>query len=131
MTTLLRVDASVRVEGSVSRALADSAQAAWETEHPGTTVVRRDLGLEPLPADVWPAAASAMLAGGVDLAPRQRAAQALATSLADELIAADAALIAVPLYNWGIPQHVKTWIDMLLADQRLGSEARNPWPAGR
>ena len=130
MTTLLRVDASLRVEGSVSRALADSAHAAWEAEHPDTTVVRRDLGLEPLPADVWPAAATAMLAGGVDLTPKQRAAQALSTSLADELIAADAALIAVPLYNWGIPQHVKTWIDMLLADQRLGVGGSYPL-AGR
>jgi FMN-dependent NADH-azoreductase len=119
MTTLLRVDASFRIEGSVSRALADSALAAWKAEHPDTTVVRRDLGLNPLSADAWPAAISASWTPAESLTPQQRAATVLATSLADELIGADAALIAVPLYNFGISQHVKTWIDLLLADPRM------------
>ncbi|MDX6262016.1 MAG: FMN-dependent NADH-azoreductase, partial [Kribbellaceae bacterium] len=47
MTTLLRVDASIRVDGSVSRALADSAEAAWRAEHPDGVVVHRDLGRHP------------------------------------------------------------------------------------
>src|SRR5690349_5409144 len=55
MTTLLRIDASLRLDGSVSRALADSAEAAWKSEHPNGVVVRRDLGLHPIPAGVWPA----------------------------------------------------------------------------
>jgi len=51
--------------------------------------------------------------------PQQRAALALADQLADELIGADAAVIAVPLYNFGISQHVKAWIDLLLTAPRL------------
>ena len=36
---------------------------------------------------------------------------------------ADAVLLAVPLYNFGIPQHVKTWIDVVLAGAESADEA--------
>ncbi|MFC0625253.1 FMN-dependent NADH-azoreductase [Kribbella deserti] len=126
MTTLLRVDASFRIEGSVSRGLADSAQAAWEAEHPNTKVVRRDLGLNPLPADAWASAVSASFAPADTHTPQQRAALMLASALLDELLDADATIVAVPLYNYGISQHVKTWIDLLLADPRLRPGAGKP-----
>ena len=54
--TLLRIDASIRSEGSISRAVADSVQAAWQAEHPGVEVVRRDLGQDPISARTWMAA---------------------------------------------------------------------------
>ncbi|WP_282205333.1 NAD(P)H-dependent oxidoreductase [Kitasatospora fiedleri] len=47
--------------------------------------------------------------------PEQREAAALGASLAEELRAADAAIIAVPLYNWGVSQHFKTWVDLVIA----------------
>jgi len=117
MTTLLRVDASVRLEGSVSRALADSAEAAWKAEHPDGVVVRRDLGLQPLPATAWPALVAAKL--GAEAGPDLAEAVALAADLAAEVKDADAILLAVPLYNYGIAQHVKSWIDLLLIDPEL------------
>jgi FMN-dependent NADH-azoreductase len=124
MTTLLRVDASIRVDGSVSRALADSAEAAWRAEHPDGVVVRRDLGRHPIPANIWPAVAAQTM--GLDAGPEaDRASTAEATALAAELSAelksADALLLAVPLYNYGISQHVKAWIDLLLIDSELVS----------
>jgi FMN-dependent NADH-azoreductase len=129
LSTLLRVDASIRVDGSVSRALADSAQAAWQAEHPDGTVIRRDLGRNPIPADVW---APVVTAGWLpaDLhTPQHRAALAVAHHVVDEFKAADAVLLAVPLYNYGISQHIKTWIDLLLTDVPLQS---GPGPvAGR
>jgi len=121
MTTLLRVDASIRVDGSVSRALADSAEAAWQAEHPDGVVVRRDLGRHPIPSDVWPAVISAKM--GFDAYPGADTAKAVA--LAGDLVAeiknADAVLLAVPLYNFGISQHVKTWIDLLLSETELAT----------
>ena len=36
---------------------------------------------------------------------------------------ADAVLLAVPLYNFGIPQHVKTWIDLVIAGAKSANEA--------
>jgi FMN-dependent NADH-azoreductase len=133
MSTLLRVDASIRLDGSVSRALADSAEAAWKAEHPDGVVVRRDLGQHPLPATTWPILARAQVLGQESTTDEERAALAEARALAEELAAevrnADAILLAVPLYNYGIAQHVKTWIDLLLIDPEL---VRGPSPvAGR
>jgi FMN-dependent NADH-azoreductase len=53
----------------------------------------------------------------------QRAAIALAAGLAEELRSADAVLLAVPLYNFGVPQHVKTWIDLVIAGAKSADEA--------
>jgi len=122
MTTLLRVDASIRLDGSVSRALADSAEAAWKAEYPDGVVVRRDLGLNPLPSNAWATLVGAKY--GIEATSEaDQAALAEATALAQELAAeiknADAVLLAVPLYNYGLPQHVKTWIDLLLIDAEL------------
>ena len=133
MSTLLRVDASIRLEGSVSRALADSAEAAWKAEHPDGVVVRRDLGQHPLPATAWPALARAQVLGQEAETDEDREALAEARTLAADLAAevknADAILLAVPLYNYGIAQNVKTWIDLLLIDHEL---VRGPSPtAGR
>ncbi|MEU4193833.1 NAD(P)H-dependent oxidoreductase [Kribbella sp. NPDC026611] len=123
MSTLLRVDASIRLEGSVSRALADSAEAAWRAEHPDGIVVRRDLGQHPLSATVWPTLARAQVLGQDAVTEEDRQALAEAQAVAAEVVAevknADAILLAIPLYNYGIAQHVKTWIDLLLIDRDL------------
>ncbi|TDW76089.1 FMN-dependent NADH-azoreductase [Kribbella pratensis] len=127
MSTLLRVDASIRLDGSVSRALADSAEAAWKAEHPDGVVVRRDLGQHPLPATVWPTLAAAQV-GQEPVADADRMplaeAQAIAAELAAEARNADAILLAVPLYNYGIAQNAKTWIDLLLMDRDLAFGSR-------
>ncbi len=119
------------MDGSVTRALADSAEAAWKAEHPDGVVVRRDLGLHPLPATAWPALAgrhARRQESPADGMPEAEA-KALAEELAAEVKNADAILLAVPLYNYGIAQHVKTWIDLLLIDPEL---VRGPSPtAGR
>jgi FMN-dependent NADH-azoreductase len=123
--SLFRLDASIRTEGSVSREVADTVQATWQAEHPGATVTHRDLGTDPLPAGAW-----LSLVGGRATPSEQAESSTLAAALADELIAADAYLFAVPLYNYGVPQHVKTWVDLLIADPRLGSGGEQPL-AGR
>ena len=104
--TLFRVDASIRQEGSVSRELAD-------------TVVRRDFGASPLPADAWQLAATAGFVPEEQRSSDQLAAAALAAQLGDEVLAADAVVIASPLYNFGVAQHLKTWIDLLITDPRF------------
>ena len=44
MSTIFRLDSSIRIEGSVSRAVADTLEAAiLEAEGGGTTVTRRDV----------------------------------------------------------------------------------------
>jgi len=120
MSSLLRVDASVRTEGSVGRAVADSATRAWIADHPGGTVVRRDLSAAPLPADAWSQGVTATYAPRDQWSPAQVEAKALAATLADELLASDVLVLASPLYNFGVSQYTKTWIDLLITDPRLG-----------
>jgi FMN-dependent NADH-azoreductase len=118
---LYRLDASIRVEGSHSRAIADIVEQEWRNAHPGESVIRRHVGVDPIPATAW---ATAVFAGRTSEESRtdeQRAALALAASLTDELIAADALLFAVPLYNFGVSQHFKTWIDMVVTDSRMAA----------
>jgi FMN-dependent NADH-azoreductase len=115
---LFRLDASIRTEESVSRVVADTVESTWRAHHPTSpapVVTRRDLGSEPLPSHAW----RSILTGG-NGPDDQAAAVALAASLVDEVVAADAYLFAVPLYNLGVPQELKTWIDLLIADPRMG-----------
>ena len=119
--TLLRLDASIRINGSASRELADTVEQEWLSGYPGDTVVRRNLGIDVLPADAWPLAAAAGFMPVDARTAEHRAAQALAATLVDEVLDADALLLAVPLYNFGISQHLKTWIDLVIADPRAGA----------
>ncbi|MFC8721215.1 NAD(P)H-dependent oxidoreductase [Kitasatospora sp. NPDC057198] len=113
--TLFRLDASILPGTSASAELADAAEAEWTAAHPGGTVTRRNLGTEPLPGDAWAAAVLGSFTPEDQRTPEQQAAAALGAELAGELRAADAAVIAVPLYNWGVSQHFKTWVDLVIA----------------
>ena len=119
--TLLRIDTSIRVEGSISRAIADSVQAAWQAEHPSGEVVHRDLGRHPISVESWIAAVGAGQTPADQRTPEQVEGAALAQTLQEELLAADSVLIAAPLYNFGVPANLKTWIDLILTNQALGA----------
>lgn len=118
--SLFRLDASIRTEGSVSRAIADIVVETWRREHRDELVVRRDVGVDPLPATAWAASVFADRARAQDFTPEERRAVDLASTVSDELLGADAFLFAVPLYNFGVSQHVKAWIDLVITDPRVG-----------
>lgn len=120
--TLFRVDASILPATSASRALGDLVEAEWLAAHPDSTVARRDIALEPVPTNAWVAAVTAGFTPEPERSAEQREATALATRLADELIEADAVLLTVPLYNFGVSQHAKTWFDLAYTDPRIGPE---------
>lgn len=117
--SLYRLDASITPATSQSRALADLVEAEWTAEHPDSIITRRDLGTQPLPATTWRDVLTSGAAADADVTPAQREARALRTVLADELIDADALLLAIPLYNWGVAAHVKSWYDVTFTDQRI------------
>src|ERR1700753_2578307 len=121
--TPYRLDATIRVDGPASGELADIVEQEWLAAHPGDTVVRRHLGTDPIPAAAWPLAVSAGQTPEPDRSPQQRQAAALAATLVDELLAADAIVLAVPLYNFGVSQHIKAWIDLIVTDPRAGAGA--------
>jgi FMN-dependent NADH-azoreductase len=124
--SLFRLDASIRVEGSHSREIADIVEDEWRAAHPNDTIARRHLGTDPLPSTIW---ADTVTAGYIPAEKRtaeQQAAVALAAQLTDELVAADALLFAVPLYNFGVSQHFKTWVDTVITDPRMAPGATPP-----
>lgn len=117
--TLFRLDASFRVQGSHSRALGDLVELEWTTAYPGDDVIRRDVGTQPLPADVWAHALAAAALPEEERTAEHRSATALATTLVDELAAADALVFDVPLYNYGVSQHFKAYVDLVVTEPRM------------
>jgi FMN-dependent NADH-azoreductase len=108
---VLRIDASARVEGSVSRQLADLMLGELDERMSGLTVVRRDLapGL-PLVDAAW---VSANMTDPDVRTAAQRQALAKSDELVAELMAADVLLIATPIYNFGVPASLTAWIDQV------------------
>lgn len=125
--TVLRIDATIQGDRSASAALADIVTAELLAGRPDETVVRRHLGEDPLPADAWATAVGAGWTPAEQRTPEQAAAVALAVEVADELRDADAAVLALPLYNWGVSQHVKAWIDLAIA----GGTPGDPYLEGK
>jgi FMN-dependent NADH-azoreductase len=121
--SLFRLDASIRTEGSTSRALGDVVEAEWTAAHPDAAIIRRHIGVDPIPATAWADAVAASMTPEADRTLQQVAAVELAATLADELIGADTLLFAVPLYNFGVSQHFKAYVDLLITDPRLAPGA--------
>jgi FMN-dependent NADH-azoreductase len=113
--TLLRVDASIQGPRSASSALADLVFAEFVATRPDEPVVTRHLGEQPLPADAWALSIAGAYTPEADRTPDQIQALTVASAVAQELTDADAAVLAFPLYNFGVSQHVKTWIDLVTA----------------
>ena len=109
---LLRVDSSIRHEGSVSRELTGVVERAWRAAGPDAPVVHRDLAAEPDLGTTWPQLARAGMRAGAPSEP-------VAAALADEVLAADAVVVGAPMYNFGVPAVVKSWIDVLIVDPRF------------
>lgn len=125
-TSLFRLDASIRREGSVSRAIADIVESVWRQDNPDEVVTQRHIGLEPIPATSWALSVFADRAHPENQSAEQKDAVALASLLADELLSADALLFAIPLYNFGVSQHFKTYVDLILTDPRLSTAGGQP-----
>lgn len=119
--SLLRIDASILGHYSSSRALADVVQREWAEQHPHGTIVTRDLAADPIPSTAWIAGVSAGQTPAENQTEEQKAGLALAHELYQELVSADAVIVATGLYNYGLNQLVKSWIDqVLVVAQGLG-----------
>lgn len=88
--------------------------------------MRRDVGLSPLPATAWALAVQAGPKAPSERTTEEVEAAALATKLADEMLAADAFVFSVPLYNYAVSQHAKAWIDLLVAEPRFTVKVPSP-----
>ncbi|SNS18068.1 FMN-dependent NADH-azoreductase [Antarctobacter heliothermus] len=105
--TVLRIDASARTEGSVTRQLADTVISRLDPAQ----VVSRDLTTSvPQIDSTWLAA---NFTAADERTAEQQDALALSDVLIDEVRAADTIVIATPIYNFGAPSSLKAWFDMI------------------
>jgi FMN-dependent NADH-azoreductase len=109
---LLHIDSSILGDHSVSRKVSAAAVASLVAANPGAKVTYRDLDAAPAPHQ----SGALMAARGLDPAARsadQARDVADADAVLDEFLAADVVVIGVPMYNFGIPSTLKSWIDHL------------------
>jgi FMN-dependent NADH-azoreductase len=109
---ILHVDSSISLEASVSRRLSRAIVDRLRALHPDAEVVSRDLAADPLPYFD-----AASLAGvGVDPRPTDEASGAearLEARILAEFMDAQIIVVGVPMYNFGVPAQLKSWIDYL------------------
>ena len=107
---ILRIDASARQTGSVTRDLNDQIVAKFDANGP-LEVITRDL-TDALPhiTEDW---VGANFTAPGERTDAQRDTLALSDRLVAELKAADIVLIGLPIYNFGVPAAMKAWIDLI------------------
>ncbi len=84
---LLHIDSSILGDNSASRQLSQSVVKAWQAAEPSSVVTYRDLAADEAE---------------------------LSASTLEEFLAADAIVIAAPMYNFSVPTQLKAWIDRIV-----------------
>lgn len=110
---LLSVNASPRSDRSLSRRLSKVFLDEWASVRPDAPIVSRDIGRNPPPhlTEEWIGAAFA--------APESRSAEQnevlqISNKMIEEVLQADIIVVASPMYNYGMPSHLKAWVDQVI-----------------
>ena len=109
---ILQINASARSAGSNSTRLADSITTRLQAQNPAAIVDLRDLASDPHPVLDEPAL-GALFTPAEQRTPKQAARVALDDALIAQVQAADVIVLGVPMYNFGVPVQLKTWIDAI------------------
>jgi|TARA_B110000858_G_scaffold33764_1_gene37578 FMN-dependent NADH-azoreductase len=107
---ILRIDASMRKNGSYSRALGDRLIAQLKSQSLSTVKVRDLADGIPNIDETW------IGANFTDIAERtaeQRSVLSCSDALISELKSADTLVIGLPIYNFNVPAAFKAWIDQI------------------
>jgi FMN-dependent NADH-azoreductase len=107
---ILRVDASMRKEGSQSRELADKTIARLSKEQAVSITLRDLTDTIPHVDEAW---INANFTDPEARNEKQREVLSFSDTLVSELKQADTLVIATPIYNFGVPAAFKAWIDMI------------------
>lgn len=113
MTVLLRVDASARLNRSITRELTQQFIDGWRSRGSAVQVLPRDIGQNPpsIVSEDW------ISAGFI---PPEQQTQGMKDALTEsmELISevrrADVIVIGAPMYNYGLPGALKAWVDQII-----------------
>lgn len=107
---ILQINTSARSAGANSTQVASTIVTRLQAANPNATVVVRDLAATPHPV-LDEAALGALFTPAAERTPEQAARVALDDALIAELQAADVVVLGVPMYNFGIPVQLKSWVD--------------------
>ncbi|EJL85503.1 acyl carrier protein phosphodiesterase [Herbaspirillum sp. CF444] len=110
MSTLLHIDSSARLNGSITRQLSAAYVEQWQAKNQGGKVVQRDLATSDIP-HISEALLGAYFTPADQRSAEQQSIIALSDKLVDELLAADTLVIGIPMYNFAPPSAFKAWID--------------------
>jgi len=113
MSKLLVVETSPRGDYSISRNLTRRFVEKWQTAHPASEIVERDLMETDLPFVNAPWL-QAYFTPPEQHSDAMRQVLRLSDELVAELLAADHLVIATPVYNYNIPAALKAWIDHIV-----------------
>jgi FMN-dependent NADH-azoreductase len=107
---ILRIDASMRKNGSYSRTLSDRLIGRLKSQTLSTVKVR-DLadGI----SDIDEAWIGANFADVAERTSEQRSVLSCSNALISELKSADTLVIGLPIYNFNVPAAFKAWVDQI------------------
>lgn len=109
---ILQINTSARSTGANSTRLADRIVARLKARHPAAVVELRDLAANPHPV-LDEAALTALFTPAGQRTAAQAARVALDDAVIAQLQSADVIVLGVPMYNFGVPVQLKTWIDAI------------------
>ncbi len=109
---ILQINASLRAGNGHSTRVSDTIVARLQARLPSARVTRRDLVQDPHPM-LDGAAFAALTSQAEQRSAMQAARVALDDAAIAQVQAADAIVLGVPMYNYGIPAQLKHWIDAI------------------
>jgi FMN-dependent NADH-azoreductase len=109
---ILQINASARREGANSTRVADGIVARLQADNPAARLTLRDLAVTPHPV-LDEAALGALFTPADQRSAEQAARVALDDALIAEVQAHDTIVLGVPMYNFGVPVQLKSWIDAI------------------
>ena len=111
ITNILRIDASARSEGSITRDLTSAIVAQLGSQGQTSIVTRNVAAGLPFVDETW---IGANFTAKEDRSIAQNEKLNLSNDLIEELKRADVIVIGTPIYNFAIPASLKAWIDMIV-----------------
>jgi len=109
---ILQINSSARTEGSHSTKLANALVERLSATQSQVQVTVRDLGRTPHPM-LDEATLQALFTPAEQRTSEQVARVAMDDALIEEIQSADVVVLGVPMYNFGVPVQLKSWIDAI------------------
>ncbi|WP_426414910.1 FMN-dependent NADH-azoreductase [Aestuariirhabdus sp. LZHN29] len=110
MSNVLVINSSLRREGANSTNLTETFLRQWREQNPQDHIVQRDMATDPIP-HLDEAVVGAFFTPAEQRDDQQQALVKRSDELVRELQESDVLVLGVPMYNFGIPSTLKSWID--------------------